>query len=155
MRLFHLPNFLPPTLAKNFACPYNKSYAYAANFMDEKTLQLIRDKLLAEKTRIEKELAGFTQKDTQVAGNYRSDFPQFGEDEESNAMEVADFDSRLGIEHTLESALRDVNKALELIDTGEYGICKYCKQPIEEQRLLVRPMSSSCVACKKKLQGEQ
>ncbi|MFA5022441.1 MAG: hypothetical protein WC508_05165 [Patescibacteria group bacterium] len=33
-------------------------------------------------------------------------------------------------------------------------MCKYCGQVIEEKRLMIRPTSSSCVACKKKLQGE-
>ena len=122
--------------------------------MNPEILATIKKKLEAEKVQLEKELGGFTTKDAAIEGNYKSQFPEFGDDEEENAAEVADFESRLGIEHTLEKVLRDVNTALERIQKNEYGICKYCKQPIEEQRLLIRPMSSSCVACKKKLQGE-
>ena len=122
--------------------------------MDKKTIDLIKKNLEAEKERLEKELASFSRKDSTIENNYKSEFPEFGDKEDENAAEVADYSDRLSIEHTLEVQLRDVVKALESIKNGTYGICKYCKQPIEEKRLEARPTSSSCVACKKKLQGE-
>ena len=122
--------------------------------MDKDTLKTIKGKLLVEKEQLEKELENFTMKDSQLSDNYRSEFPQFGDKEHENAAEVADYSDRLSLEHTLEVKLRDVNKALGSIEEGTYGICKYCKKPIEKERLLVRPTSSSCVECKKKLKGE-
>lgn len=122
--------------------------------MDQKILQTIKEKLLKEKKEIEEELLSFAKKDTKVKENYQSNFPQFGQSEEENAAEVAVYSDQLSLEHTLEDKLRDINKALESIKKGTYGICKYCQKPIEEQRLLIRPVSTSCVACKKKLKGE-
>jgi RNA polymerase-binding transcription factor DksA len=122
--------------------------------MDKKILAKIKESLEAEKSRLEKELLGFAKKDTKIADNYQSNFPKFGDKEDENAAEVADYSDRLSIEHTLESQLRDVNKALESIAKGDYGICRYCQKPIEEKRLMIRPTSSSCVECKKKLKGE-
>lgn len=122
--------------------------------MDPKTLEQIKQNLETEKARLEKELSGFAKKDQAIQGNYLSTFPEFGSDEEENAAEVADFSDRLSIEHALEIALRDVTKALANIAKGTYGTCKHCGNPIEEQRLLIRPTSSSCVSCKKRLKGE-
>ncbi len=53
-----------------------------------------------------------------------------------------------------EKNLRDVLKALERIDNGSYGICKYTGEPIDEKRLLARPTSTSSVNAKKFLTGE-
>jgi len=123
--------------------------------MDSKILVQIKENLLAEKARLEDELNRFTIKDEAVADNYKSEFPKYGDSEDENAAEVADYTDNLSIEHALEKQLKDVNKALANVESGSYGICKHCGQPIEEQRLLARPVSSSCVACKKALKGEQ
>ena len=122
--------------------------------MDKATTKKIKKDLLTEKEQLEKELTGFAKKDSKVEDNYNSTFPNFGSDEEENAAEVAAYSDNLSIEHELEKKLRDINKALKSMDDGSYGICKHCKQPIEEGRLSIRPASSSCVACKKKLKGE-
>lgn len=122
--------------------------------MDPKTLETIKKNLEEEKAQLEKDLANFTHKDSAIKDNYKSDFPKFGDDEDENAAEVAEYSDRLSIEHTLEKQLRDVNKALESIAKGKYGICIHCGNPIEEGRLKIRPTSSSCVECKKKLKGE-
>lgn len=122
--------------------------------MEKNIIETIKKNLEAEKKRLETELGSFTKKDDVIKDNYQSEFPAFGDDEDENAAEVAEYGDRLSLEHALETQLRDVNKALESIEKGKYGICKYCSQPIEEQRLLARPTSSSCVECKKKLKGE-
>jgi len=122
--------------------------------MNQEILAKIKTKLEEEKIRIQKDLGAFTHKDSGIKDNYNSDFPEFGNDEGENAAEVADYGDRLSLEHTLELQLRDVNKALDSIEKGKYGICKYCKKEIEEGRLLARPVSSSCVSCKKQLKGE-
>lgn len=122
--------------------------------MNKQTLKTIKEKLEAEKNRLEQALADFTKKDTTIKDNYRSEFPEFGDKDDDNAAEVATYGDRLSLEHTLEKELRDVNKALASLIKGGYGVCNHCGQPIEEQRLMVRPTSSSCVVCKKKLKGE-
>lgn len=122
--------------------------------MDKKTLATIKDSLEEEKARLEKELGSFTEKDSAIADNYQSKFPEYGNKDNENAAEVAEYSDRLSIEHTLEKQLRDVNKALAGMADGSYGVCKHCGQSIESGRLKVRPTSTSCVACKKKLKGE-
>ena len=75
------------------------------------------------------------------------------QNEQKNSAEVAIYSDNLSLERTLEKSLRDVNKALESLDKGTYGICKYCNEVIDINRLKARPASSSCMACKTKLKG--
>lgn len=107
----------------------------------------IKKLLEDEHTRIQQELG-------QIVGEDGTDFPQYGDSPEENAMEVQDFSSTLTIEATLQKELKDIEKALAQIDGGEYGVCKYCDNAIEEKRLEARPTSTSCVACKKALKQE-
>ncbi|KKW32910.1 MAG: Transcriptional regulator, TraR/DksA family [Candidatus Uhrbacteria bacterium GW2011_GWA2_53_10] len=111
--------------------------------------------LLEERKRLEEELSHFAHRNPKAAGtDFQAEFPNVGDKEDENATEVAQFSDNLSLEDELEKALRDVETALELIDKGVYGVCKYCKQPIDERRLRARPTSSSCIECKKTLTQE-
>jgi len=121
--------------------------------MDKKTLEQIKNKLLEEKANLEKELAKFARPNKNSPGDYKADFPNYGDDETENSNEVATFDVNITLEATLEKELRDVNKSLDRIKKGDYGTCKYCKQEIESARLLARPTSSACITCKTKLKS--
>ncbi|MDD2758165.1 MAG: TraR/DksA family transcriptional regulator [Patescibacteria group bacterium] len=117
-------------------------------------LETIKDSLREQKAKLEKELAKFTKKSTHVADDYDTNFPEYGDKEDENAAEVAEYINSKPVEEGLEKTLRDVNKTLERIDKGAYGVCKYCGKPIEEKRLLARPTSSACVECKKAITQE-
>ncbi|MBU0613903.1 TraR/DksA family transcriptional regulator [Patescibacteria group bacterium] len=114
----------------------------------------IKVQLIAEKERITKELSKFAHRRTSNSEDYQTDYPSFGDDEDENAMEVAEYSNNLSLEQALEKALRDIDKALKRIDEGIYDVCKYCGAKIEPERLKARPTSSSCIACKKTLTQE-
>jgi DnaK suppressor protein len=109
--------------------------------------------LLAEKTKLEKELVKFSKKKSDQ-DDYDAAFPDYGDKEDENAAEVADYVVNLSLEENLKKALRDTNQSLERLKKGEYGICKYCHKPIEEKRLMARLTSSSCMSCKKTITQE-
>ena len=123
-----------------------------SQFSDE-LLKKIEQDLLEERARLETELAKFAKKSTQDTEG-ESAFPDYGDKEDENAAEVAEYVVNLSLEENLEKSLRDANQALDRLKKGEYGICKYCKNPIEEKRLLARPTSSSCMSCKKTITQE-
>ena len=64
-------------------------------------------------------------------------------------------DARSGVD--LDLAVSVINKdweiksavelALERMDTGEYGICASCEDPISTSRLIAVPWATRCVAC--------
>lgn len=113
---------------------------FSADFLDK-----IKALLLKDKERIEKELKNQGEDGA---------FPDYGDSEEDNAREIADFEATSSVENNLQRTLRDIVSSLKRIEKGDYGICKYCKKPIEEKRLMVRATSSACVACKKTIVQE-
>ena len=120
--------------------------------MDKNILTKIKEDLQKRKVQIEKDLASFTNKNSQDKNDYIASFPKYGDESDENAQEVSQYSTDIATEHILEKMLKDINNALHKITKKEYGICKYCGQPIEEKRLLIRPFSSACVKCKMKLQ---
>lgn len=123
--------------------------------MKKAFLKEIEGQLTEEKKRLEDELTEFSHRNKKAAGtDYEADFPNMGDKEDENAEEVATYSTNLTLERTLESNLRDVEKALDRIDKGTYGICKYCGKEISEKRLRARPASSSCIECKKSFKQE-
>ncbi len=117
--------------------------------IDQSLLERVKVQLVEEKARLESELEEFAKKHR--GGDSQSDFPQLGNKEDENAAEVALFSDNLSLEQTLESALRDVKRALQRFDEKSYGICIYCNKPIDPRRLLARPTSRACIDCKEKV----
>jgi DnaK suppressor protein len=109
-----------------------------------KFLKEMQGSLEAMKAKIEKELAKAAL----------SEFPDYGSKEDENAEEVATYETNKRLEETLSGELRDITKALSMIEKKTYGVCKYCKKPIAEERLRARPTSGSCVECKKTITQE-
>lgn len=120
--------------------------------MDAKTLKDITESLEAEKRRLTEQLVQF--KPAEGAKAYEVNFQQSGDKEDENAAEVDTYSTNLALERTLQSALRDVEKALNRVKDGTYGFCKYCGKEIDPKRLMARPVSSACIDCKKKLTQE-
>lgn len=117
-------------------------------------LNKIKTSLSEEKIRIEEELAKFSKRNSRSSEDFDSTFPEYGDKEDENAAEVAEYAAEVPLEESFEKTLRDINIAIARLEAGEYGICKYCKKPIEEKRLLARPTSSACVSCKKAITQE-
>ena len=120
----------------------NKNSEFSQKFLDE-----IKDILIKEQARLETEVMS-------ISGKGSGDFPEYGDEEDDNAREIADFTANKPVEIALENELRDVKKSLKRLVAGDYGICKYCDKGIDEKRLLARPTSSSCVSCKKTVSQE-
>lgn len=117
-------------------------------------LEQIRYVLTDMQERLRRELDGITNQNPSNSASFDGAFPSYGDGEDDNAREIAEYTSNKPLELTLEKTLRDVDKALKRLDDGVYGICKYCDKPIDEKRLLARPTSSACVSCKKTLTDE-
>lgn len=120
--------------------------------LDEKTLIEIKTDLLSRHAQISGELKELSNKDNHEADNTGAKFPEYGYKPDENAQEISDYTTNLATEKILEKTLEDINSALSRIENGTYGICKYCKQPINVKRLIARPVASACMACKTELQ---
>lgn len=115
----------------------------------KKFIKEIKKELMAEKKRIVEELEKFTHADEK--DKYESDFPQYGDKMDENAMEVSAFSSNLSLEKRLEANLQSIEKALENIAKEKYGICEICQNEIHEDRLKAFPSATICKECIKQV----
>lgn len=118
--------------------------------MDKKTLEQIKEKLLQEKQELTKELNTFAKKNDKLDNEYETKFPDYGEHEDENAAEVADFESDLYLEKTMEQSLKKIDQALINIEKGTYGLCEECGKKIDPARCLAFPTATKCMDCKRK-----
>lgn len=52
----------------------------------------------------------------------------------------------------LERKLQDIDSALRSIEKGQYGTCERCGQPIEMERLEVKPDATLCLKCQQEVE---
>ncbi len=112
-------------------------------------LVTIKKELQAQKEKIESELFKVANNST----DHSAKFPEFGDKPDENAQEIEGYTTNLATKEMLEANLRDINSSLKRIEDGTYGVCKYCGNEIGEKRLLARPVASTCIDCKTKLQN--
>ena len=120
--------------------------------MDKKTSQHFEKMLQERKKKLEEELTSIARKDEKIKGDYDTRFPNFGTSQSSDeeALEVAAYESTLPIEYALEIRLADINKALQKIEDGTYGICENCHEPTDPKRLEIMPEAKFCLKCQQK-----
>jgi RNA polymerase-binding transcription factor len=70
----------------------------------------------------------------------------------ADATDRASFDTdrnfMLRIRDRESKLINKINKALERIDDGAYGICEACGDKISIERLKARPVTTLCIECK-------
>jgi DnaK suppressor protein len=114
----------------------------------------IKKSLEGRRDAIRAELNKFTKEDKYEHEAHKAIFPEYGDKNDDNANEIATFTDNLSLGKSLEDTLRDIESSLERIKKGTYGICKYCQEAISKERIKIRPISSACIPCKKRLKGE-
>lgn len=124
--------------------------------MEKALLSELKKKLEEQKVRVlaDLESVGSSAGSPDGAG-YDTKFPDYGDSMEDNAIEVQDYTKNLSLERDLQKELAGIEKTLLKMEDGTYGVCTYCGQKIELERLKIRPESSSCVTCKKQLKGQE
>ncbi len=107
-------------------------------------IDAIRDNLEGARDRL---VAQLGELGATPSGDLQADL-NAGEGFADAAATTAERTERIGLVETLKGQLADVERALERIAEGEYGVCANCGNPIPPERLEARPESTLCVACK-------
>jgi DnaK suppressor protein len=118
--------------------------------LNEKEIGQIKADLTNRKNQILEDLKDISEE----GGDRKVKFPEYGDKSDENAQEIGEYTTNLATDKVLESTLRDIDTSLDRIEKGTYGICKYCGEPISKKRMLARPVASTCVKCKTKLQKQ-
>lgn len=118
--------------------------------MDETTFQELKSLLEQEHDRLVTELKSIARPDPTLKGDWDAVPPSFEEGQygshaslEEEADEVEEYEIRLETEHSLESRLLQVTKALERLQKGIYGRCIQCGQDIPLERLRANPAAET------------
>ncbi|MFA5773482.1 MAG: TraR/DksA C4-type zinc finger protein [Candidatus Paceibacterota bacterium] len=117
-------------------------------------IKIYKTKLEEEKKLLEDELSTLGQIDKM--GDWEATpeaemNSQEVQDEGDMAERAEDYEERSIKLDLLELRLSDINKALENIESGKYGICENCKKEIGKDRLEVNPAARTCKECMDKI----
>ncbi|MEI2712799.1 MAG: TraR/DksA C4-type zinc finger protein [Nocardioides sp.] len=105
-----------------------------------KELHEQRSRLRAEVTEQERDLADLMRDAGDGAGHDQAD------------MGATSFerDQELAFVHNERDMLAQIDRALERIEDGTYGICESCGNPIGKMRVMAFPRATLCVTCKQR-----
>ena len=118
--------------------------------MEPKLLQALTNNLREKKSRLEAQLSSFATKDPNLKDDWDTKYPRVpGSNLEEAADEVEEYSTKLNLEFSLETQLKDVNDALERVAQGKYGLCENCGKEVATERLEVSPEARLCGKCSK------
>jgi RNA polymerase-binding transcription factor DksA len=116
-------------------------------FMEKEKTEVYKEKLLAEKARLEGELKTIGRINPDNPGDWEavpSDVNQREVDPNKRADNIEEYENNTAILKELETQLLDVNDALKKIEEGKYGICEVSGEEISEDRLNANPSARTC-----------
>tara|TARA_B100001971_G_C17759291_1_gene319369 strand:+ start:163 stop:546 length:384 start_codon:yes stop_codon:yes gene_type:complete len=122
----------------------NKKKKWTEKEMKEfRTLILEKRKVVADDLAVAKEKADEVLKSNSVNAIYSSHIADAGSDQQEMEKNYYMMDR----ENTF---LQYLNRALEMLDAGTFGLCISCGNLINKERLMEVPHTSSCFDCKSK-----
>lgn len=116
--------------------------------MEQKLLEELKSRLQAKKQQLENQLSEFATKDPNLKDDWDTKYPRVPQGNlEEAADEVEEYSTKLNVEFSLETQLKEVNGALARMAQGTYGVCDKCKNPIALERLKASPEARLCKNC--------
>lgn len=110
-----------------------------SNATDSKGFEKVRLVLIDRKRELEAAIAQLQTENESVSSQ--------AQDPGDQAISAA-FESLKSSLHNNEyEEYKMIEKALEMIDAGTYGLCADCGQPISEKRLQSYPNATRCIVC--------
>jgi len=105
----------------------------------------LKDRLLHERAELDEQLT--TIEDTSFAATQSDLSGDVGLDDESADAGTATFEREkdLSIEQNVRDLQQKIDRALERIDAGTFGVCERCGKPIEKARVKALPYVSLCI----------
>ncbi|QSB07040.1 TraR/DksA family transcriptional regulator [Natronoglycomyces albus] len=71
-----------------------------------------------------------------------------GDDQGDSGSKTIEHEQEITVANTIAEKVYQVERALDRLDVGDWGICERCGKPIPAARLAVFPSATQCVACK-------
>ena len=83
-------------------------------------------------------------------GDLQSDGGSHPDGDEPSERECSAFTIRT-LEH-LSQRIKEVDRALERLDSGLYGVCVECECPVSKERLRANPLAARCISCQERVE---
>ncbi|WP_407839579.1 TraR/DksA family transcriptional regulator [Streptomyces sp. DSM 116496] len=106
-----------------------------------------RAELESEVLRLRAELQA---SDAAISGLMRDSGDGAGDDQADTGTKNITRESELALAANANSMLEQTERALERLESGTYGLCENCGQPIGKARMQAFPRATLCVDCKQK-----
>ena len=104
--------------------------------LDQEFVEKQRQRLQEVKAELERMVGGL-EEDQQFRAEEEGDLTQHDSGDQSHSMFTRELDA--GVQQTVEGRLRNVERALQKIEEGTYGICDATGEPISKGRLEAVP----------------
>ena len=116
----------------------------------DSTVERFKKKLKAERVRLQRLIEEYEQelREARLTESSSDRSPEPG-NAEAGSMKF-EYEKELSIEQNTLDLLGKVERALERVDQGSYGICESCGNAIPLERLDVLPYTTFCVDCSRK-----
>ena len=100
--------------------------------------------LNAVKATLQAQLDELLQRATEIEGALST---PGSSDWEENAIESEDDEVLATVGDTTRAEIDEIQLALHLIESGQYGKCTTCKKAISKERLTALPYATRCIDC--------
>lgn len=95
-------------------------------------------------SQLQERLASLLRRVERIEGDLRSphdrDWPE-------RATELENDEVLVGLDELSRREVRQIRRALKRIETGHYGVCSACGEPISAARLTAVPTAVTCLDC--------
>ncbi len=112
----------------------------------------------AELAKVRKELeseiselrAKISKAESEIAERMGDAVADAGDDQADAGAKTFQREHELALTHNARELLAQNERALARIESGTYGVCESCGEPIGKARLQAFPRATLCVACKQR-----
>lgn len=119
--------------------------------MEEQKLRYFRKKLIEEKRRVTGTIDDLD--DSGLDNSLRDDTSElstYDNHPADIASETFEFEKNSALKANEVEQLKMIDRAIDRIESGEYGTCRICGRSIAEERLAAIPSAELCIDCENK-----
>lgn len=107
----------------------------------------VREELNDELTRLNEELADM---EAELQDLLSEAVVEAGDDDADSGSKSFERDHEIALANSLRQMRDQVEAAIQRLDSGSFGLCKSCEEPIGKLRLQAFPQAQLCLACKQR-----
>ena len=113
----------------------------------EAELAKVRKELESEISELRAEIS---KAESEIAERMGDAVADAGDDQADAGAKTFQREHELALTHNARELLAQNKRALARIESGTYGVCESCGEPIGKARLQAFPRATLCVACKQR-----